>query len=127
MSLKVVEDLCIGCGACDFSCPTGALTKTDSFLGLFVIDPFTCNDCGECVDKCPERAIVADPDWPVCEGKGCPLTSKRLAAVECAFWQERCASCGGTLWNIDGEWRCSRCDAGMKVTCPRTRRLPAVI
>ena len=77
MSLKVLEDVCIGCGACDFSCPTGALTKTDTFLGLFTIDPFTCNDCGQCVPKCPEQAIVADPEWPVCGGHGCPLTSKR--------------------------------------------------
>ena len=63
MSLKVIESLCIGCGACDFSCPTGALHKTETFLGLFEIDPFTCNDCGDCVPKCPERAIVVDPTW----------------------------------------------------------------
>ena len=98
MSLQVLEDVCIGCGACDFSCPTGALTKTDSFLGLFTIDPFTCNDCGLCVPKCPENAIVADPAWPVCSGRGCPLTSKRLAEVECAFWQNRCDRCGTTMW-----------------------------
>lgn len=61
MSLQVLEDVCIGCVACDFSCPTGALFKTDSFLGLFAIEPFTCNDCGECVPKCPVGAIVTDP------------------------------------------------------------------
>ena len=90
MSLKVVEDLCIGCGGCEYACPAGALTKTDSFLGLFEIDPFLCNDCGECVPKCPVFAIVADPEWPVCRGHGCPLTSERLAGVECAEWQQRC-------------------------------------
>jgi len=98
MSLQVLEDLCIGCGACDFSCPTGALAKTDSFLGLFAIDPYTCDDCGRCVDKCPVGAIVPDPSWPVCEAKGCPLTSTRLSEFTCAYWQQRCSQCGSTLW-----------------------------
>jgi len=126
MSFQVLEDVCIGCGACDFSCPTGALTKTDSFLGTFVIDPFTCNDCNECVPKCPVMAIVPDPAWAVCGGHGCPLTSHRLADVECAMWQTRCSNCGATLWRFGGgELICSRCDAQMKVACPRTRHLPA--
>jgi NAD-dependent dihydropyrimidine dehydrogenase PreA subunit len=127
MSLQVLEEVCIGCGACDFSCPTGALTKTDSFLGLFTIDPFTCNDCGLCVPKCPENAIVADPAWPVCSGRGCPLTSRRLAEVECAFWQNRCEACGSTMWRhggaADEEWACPRCGWEMKVACPKSRQL----
>jgi NAD-dependent dihydropyrimidine dehydrogenase PreA subunit len=127
MSFKVIEDLCIGCGACDFSCPTGALTKTDSFLGLFEIDPFTCNDCEQCVPKCPVFAIVPDPAWPVCEGRGCPLTSRHLEGVECAYWQRRCEECGSTLWQIDGAWTCSKCGAGMKVACPRARLQSSVV
>lgn len=126
MSFKVLDDACIGCGACDFSCPTGALTKTDSFLGLFVIDPLTCNDCAECVPKCPVLAIVPDPDWPVCGGRGCPLTSSRLADVVCAYWQQRCPQCGTTLWESEsheGGAACPRCGWGMKVACPRTRML----
>ncbi len=127
MSFKVIEDLCIGCGGCEYACARGALTKTDSFLGLFVIDPFTCNDCKECVPKCPVFAIVPDRAWPECEGKGCPLTSSRLAEYECAFWQERCPTCGATMWKTeaDDSWRCSRCDLEMKVHCPRTRFLDA--
>jgi NAD-dependent dihydropyrimidine dehydrogenase PreA subunit len=125
VSLKVLEDVCIGCGACDFSCPTGALTKTDSFLGLFTIDPFTCNDCGECVPKCPVLAIVPDPEWAVCGGHGCPLTSNRLADVECDFWQRRCPNCGTTLWRHEGsnDDDCPRCGWHLKVACPRTRQL----
>lgn len=126
MSMKVLEDLCIGCGGCEYACPTGALTKTDSFLGLFAIDPFTCDDCGLCVDKCPEVAIVADPDWPVCRDRGCPLRSQRLADIECSVWQERCPDCGTTLWRRDdGTWQCPGCQMQMKVHCPRTRLLPA--
>ena len=124
MSKQVLEDVCIGCGACDFSCPTGALTKTDSFLGLFTIDPYTCDDCGKCVAKCPEGAIVADPAWPECGARGCPLTSTRLSDFHCAYWQDRCPECGSTLWQApDGSWACSRCGMAMKVSCPKTRHL----
>jgi len=123
MSFRVLADLCIGCGACDFSCPTGALAKTDSFLGLFAIDPLTCDDCSVCVGKCPEGAIVVDPAWPVCRGRGCPLTSRRLAGVECAAWRSRCPACGTTLWRHATEpWACPRCAWDMRVACPRTRQ-----
>lgn len=127
MSLMVRQDRCIGCGACDYSCHTQALVKTDSFLGLFEIDPFTCDDCGVCVGKCPENAIVVDPAFPVCHGHGCPLTSQRLADIDCAIWQQTCPSCGTTMWRDhaagDQAWACPKCDSGRKVACPKTRLL----
>ena len=126
MSYKVLEELCIGCGACDFSCHANALHKTDSFLGLFAIDPYTCDDCAVCVGKCPEGAIRPDPAWPVCHGHGCPLSSQRLAEVQCSIWQQRCPSCGSTMWLEPGASKptCSVCDSGRKVSCPKTRLLP---
>jgi NAD-dependent dihydropyrimidine dehydrogenase PreA subunit/predicted RNA-binding Zn-ribbon protein involved in translation (DUF1610 family) len=121
MSFKVLQDVCIGCGACDFSCHVDSLHKTDSFLGLFEIDPLTCDDCGVCVGKCPEAAIVPDPAWPVCRGHGCPLSSNRLSDTVCAIWQQRCPSCGTTMWSTNGsEFSCPKCDQGRKVSCPRT-------
>jgi len=124
MSHTVVAAACIGCGGCEYACPNGSLHKTDSFLGLFAIDPFSCDDCGRCVPKCPLDAIVVDPAWAVCHGRGCPLHSRRLADVECAVWQQRCPSCGATLWRTDGgSWRCSRCDLGLRVACPRVVQL----
>ena len=127
MSLRVTED-CIGCGACDYTCPTGSLTKTDSFLGVFVIDPYLCDDCALCLDKCPVMAIVADPAWPACHGRGCPLTARRLADLDCAVWQKRCPECGTTLWRGDGgEWACPRCGLGLRVRCPKTRSLDTVM
>lgn len=126
MSFKVTDE-CIGCGACDYSCPTGALTKTDSFLGVFVIDPYLCDDCTICVAKCPVDAIVPDPAWAVCHGRGCPLASRRLSDVDCAVWQQRCPDCGATLWRQEGgAWACSRCAMGMKVRCPKANALEAV-
>ncbi len=129
MSHHVIEDVCIGCGGCEFACPTGALTKTDSFLGLFTIDPFTCNDCGECIPKCPVDAIEIDPAWPVCSGRGCPLRSERLRGVDCACWQQRCPTCGTTLWRAAGaaRWTCPSCDEHRRVHCPRTRGLPVPV
>ena len=128
MSLIVRQDRCIGCGACDFSCHSGALTKTDSFLGIFEIDPYTCDDCMVCVGKCPENAIVADERFPTCHGHGCPLHSNRLADVECSIWQQSCPTCSTTLWLEPGatEYHCPKCDAGRKVSCPKTRLLVEV-
>jgi NAD-dependent dihydropyrimidine dehydrogenase PreA subunit len=126
MSHRVLEDVCIGCGGCEYACPAGSLTKTDSYLGLFVIDPFTCDDCGQCVDKCPVLAIEPDPAWAVCGDRGCPLKSARLADTTCAVWQDTCPSCGTTMWRRDdGGWQCPRCDMHMKVACPRTNKLPS--
>jgi ferredoxin len=125
MSFRVLQDRCIGCGACDYSCHSGALSKTDTFLGLFEIDPYTCDDCAVCVGKCPEQAIVVDPAWPVCHGHGCPLGSTRLAEVECSIWQLTCSSCGTSMWRSPGadHATCPKCDDGRKVSCPKTRML----
>lgn len=128
MSYMVREDRCIGCGACDFSCHTDALTKIDSFFGLFQIDPYLCDDCAVCVGKCPEGAIVVDARFPVCNGHGCPLHSERLAGTQCAVWQQLCDSCGTTLWlEPDADhYQCPKCDAHRKVSCPKTRLLVSI-
>jgi NAD-dependent dihydropyrimidine dehydrogenase PreA subunit/predicted RNA-binding Zn-ribbon protein involved in translation (DUF1610 family) len=128
MSHMVIEDACIGCGGCEYACPEESLRKTDSYLGLFVINPLTCNDCGACVSKCPVLAIVPDPAWAECSGRGCPLGSARLADIECSIWKERCPGCGTTLWRTAEHemFDCPRCGHGMKVLCPRTRRMDEI-
>ena len=44
---------CIGCAACETSCPNGAHT----FNGKHFIDREKCISCGECVEDCPTGAL----------------------------------------------------------------------
>ncbi len=50
----VIGDSCISCGACEGTCPVGAISEGD---GQFVIDDGTCISCGACADGCPVGAI----------------------------------------------------------------------
>ncbi|MEG2420098.1 MAG: 4Fe-4S binding protein [Oscillospiraceae bacterium] len=50
----IISSDCISCGACEGSCPVGAIAQGDS---QFVIDANTCIDCGTCAGACPMGAI----------------------------------------------------------------------
>ena len=123
----LITTACIGCGACEFGCPQGAITQSDGFPVVYVIDPLTCNDCEECVPLCPVVAFEPDPAWAVCEGRGCPLSSKRYADWRCTQGGERCATCGSMLWLAPGGnvWTCRRCDLAEGehgATCPKVKK-----
>ncbi|MDD3294612.1 MAG: 4Fe-4S binding protein [Geobacteraceae bacterium] len=49
-----ISDECINCGACDDSCPVGAIAEAD---GKRAINADECIDCGACADTCPVNAI----------------------------------------------------------------------
>ena len=51
--LKVNEELCIGCGICEGSCPFGAIEIED---GCAVIGE-SCTLCGACVESCEVEAL----------------------------------------------------------------------
>lgn len=57
MPVTVNKDLCVGCGACEAGCPTGAIHLVD---GVATCDKDQCIDCGACSSTCPASAISQD-------------------------------------------------------------------
>lgn len=57
MAAKVDAAKCVGCGACEGTCPVGAI-KLDGDKA--VVDETTCVSCGACVGDCPAEAITID-------------------------------------------------------------------
>ncbi|MDR0963168.1 MAG: 4Fe-4S binding protein [Clostridium sp.] len=53
----VIDDTCVSCGACESTCPVGAISAGDS---KYEIDPDKCIDCGSCAGVCPTGAINED-------------------------------------------------------------------
>lgn len=126
MSLTILPEVCIGCGACDFGCPTDAIHPPDQSAGpAFWIETNRCNDCGWCATVCPVDCILPDPDTIVCRGRGCPVADDGhgpVAGWTCSLQVERCATCGDPLWSAtpDEPAACARCDLGLRVGCPKT-------
>lgn len=54
----VITDACIACGACEDTCPVGAISL-DEAKGIYVISD-ECVDCGACTDGCPVEAIKGE-------------------------------------------------------------------
>ena len=51
---SVDTDMCVGCGACQEVCPSGAISVEE----IAIIDPKRCIGCGRCVDQCPQGALA---------------------------------------------------------------------
>ena len=54
----VNDDLCIGCGVCDPSCPENAIKISFNKYKEYqpVINPETCTNCGKCLLVCPSSS-----------------------------------------------------------------------
>ena len=52
----VISDACISCGACEGTCPAGAISEGD---GQYVIDADTCMECGACADRSYQPGIIS--------------------------------------------------------------------
>ena len=82
----------------------------------------------QCLVVCPVDGLVADTDWAVCHGRGCPLSSSRYAGVECSEGRQLCPTCGSVLWRVEGgEWTCRVCaaaaDGSRVASCPKVKRM----
>lgn len=128
MALAVTE-MCIGCGACELACRRGAISQGEAFPVLYEVDSLLCDDCEECLVVCPVDALVPDPTWAVCYGRGCPLSSSRYRGWSCSMGQDRCQACGQMLWHPPGGSSvCSRCRLGegaVGASCPKVRHFEA--
>lgn len=124
MSLMVTAE-CLGCGACEIVCPTGAISQSEDFRVAYRVAPLLCNDCLECVSSCPVDALVADDRFAVCNGHGCPMTSRRMSAWSCSEGAQRCSTCGAMMWCRPGDTdaSCPSCDWELRVACPKVRRV----
>ncbi|MCL2390798.1 MAG: 4Fe-4S binding protein [Endomicrobia bacterium] len=54
MAYKIDGAVCVGCGACEGTCPVTAISPKDD---KYVIDADKCVDCGACEGSCPVNAI----------------------------------------------------------------------
>ncbi|MDP8218611.1 MAG: 4Fe-4S binding protein [Candidatus Theseobacter exili] len=52
--LRVIKEMCIGCGACIANCPAEAITWDGD---VAFIDNNKCEKCGTCRQICPVDAI----------------------------------------------------------------------
>jgi ferredoxin len=52
---EIDHKLCILCGDCIASCPTGALSLSEEAV---LLDEQQCAYCGDCEDVCPQGAIM---------------------------------------------------------------------
>ena len=127
VALEIDIEECLGCGACESACPQGAVSQGSEFPVVYEVDPLLCNDCQRCLVVCPVAGLVADANWAVCHGRGCPLSSSRYSGIECSEGRRRCPVCASVLWRAPGqEWTCRVCAAandGTRVaSCPKVKR-----
>lgn len=78
--LRIVEQECIGCGACARACPFGAI-----ILHPQRVAPIKCDLCeGKplCADHCPTGALVLRPEVTIGDEKRQEYATKRYGAGE---------------------------------------------
>jgi len=83
---------CVGCGACQTVCSSGAISVTDSGIERVLrIDLSTCIFCGRCRDICPEEGLQLTPEIPSAQPYGDILKTFK---VEHSVDLSSCVGCG---------------------------------
>lgn len=65
MSVSIINEKCVNCGACIWECPTEAISVTDSCL---TVNPEHCTECygffgeSQCAVVCPVNAVDIEPE-----------------------------------------------------------------
>ena len=60
--ITIDVDMCILCGMCDRSCPTGCIT-VDKAQRTWNINRFSCIQCGYCTTVCPKKCLFMEPGY----------------------------------------------------------------
>ena len=63
VTLKLIEDKCVGCGMCLKVCPHGVFQLKQGKAQIF--DKDSCMECGACAKNCPFSAVEIN------SGTGC--------------------------------------------------------
>ncbi|WP_054742461.1 4Fe-4S dicluster domain-containing protein [Cellulosilyticum ruminicola] len=52
----VIDELCVGCGQCILSCPSGVITLNEETKKIEIYDKY-CKSCGICSNVCIKKSI----------------------------------------------------------------------
>lgn len=75
--IKIVEELCIGCGACADACHEGAIEMIDGKAKLTRED--YCDGLGDCLPTCPTNAITFEEREALAYDEAAVLAAKNIA------------------------------------------------
>ena len=60
MAYRILEEKCVGCGACAWVCLFGAPMQANENGSVYRVDDKKCVSCGHCEEICPNSAIRPD-------------------------------------------------------------------